>query len=126
MDIDDFKLVNDRHGHQEGDRILIELAKVMVEQVRDSDVCCRFGGEEFLVILPFTVNPAEAYEAAERIRAKAMTIMCNGEGITISAGVAVCCQGIRSPRELIESADRALYRAKRNGKNRVCLAPGHE
>ncbi len=126
MDIDDFKVVNDRHGHQEGDRILVELAKMMVEQVRDSDVCCRFGGEEFLVILPFTGNPAEACEIAERVRARAMTIMCGEVGITISAGVAVCDQGIQSPRELVESADCALYRAKRDGKNRVSLAPGHE
>jgi diguanylate cyclase (GGDEF)-like protein len=119
MDIDDFKLVNDRHGHQEGDRILIELAKTMTEQVRDSDICCRLGGEEFVAILPFTSRFEEAREIAERIREKAMTIMCGGKGITISAGIAVCDKYIRSPQELIESADHALYRAKRSGKNRV-------
>jgi diguanylate cyclase (GGDEF)-like protein len=126
MDIDDFKLVNDRHGHQEGDRILIEVATTMTEQVRDSDICCRFGGEEFVAILPFTSSPGEAREIAERIREKAATIKCGDDWITISAGVAVCDQGIRTPRDLIESADRALYRAKTNGKNRVALAPGHE
>lgn len=125
-DIDDFKLVNDRHGHQEGDRVLIELAKSMTKQVRDSDICCRFGGEEFVVILPLTGSPAEVCEIAERIRKSAMNIMCGGEGITISAGVALCDQEIRSPRELIEKADRALYQAKRNGKNQVILAPGLE
>jgi diguanylate cyclase (GGDEF)-like protein len=126
MDIDDFKLVNDRHGHQEGDRVLIELANMMTEQVRDSDICCRFGGEEFAAILPFAVNPSEGCEIAERIREKATTITCGGERITISVGVAVCDRRIRSPRELIEIADRALYRAKTNGKNQVCLAPGRE
>jgi diguanylate cyclase (GGDEF)-like protein len=125
VDIDDFKLVNDRHGHQEGDRVLIELAKMMAAQVRDSDICCRFGGEEFAAILPFTVNPAEGCEIAERFREKAMAITCGGEGITVSVGVAVCDRWIRSPRELVESADRALYQAKRSGKNRVALAPGH-
>lgn len=126
IDIDDFKLINDRHGHQEGDRILIELAATMAEQVRDSDICCRFGGEEFAAILPFTARSVEALEIAERIRAQTMTIMCGGEGITISAGVAVCDQGMRSPRDLVASADRALYEAKRNGKNRVVFVPGHE
>ena len=82
MDIDDFKLVNDRHGHQEGDRILVELAKTLTEQVRDSDICCRFGGEEFVVSLPFTSSPSEAYAIAERIREKATTIICGGERIT--------------------------------------------
>jgi diguanylate cyclase (GGDEF)-like protein len=126
IDIDDFKKVNDRHGHQEGDRILVELARTMVDQVRDSDICCRLGGEEFAAILPFTVSAAEALEIAERIRAEGTAITCGGEGITISVGVAVCDRWIRSPRELIESADRALYQAKRSGKNRVALAPGHE
>lgn len=126
MDIDDFKLVNDRHGHQEGDRVLIELATMMTKQVRDSDICCRFGGEEFAAILPFTINPTEGCGIAERIREEATAITCVGVGITVSVGVAVCDRSIRSPRELIESADRALYRAKTNGKNRVCLAPGHE
>jgi diguanylate cyclase (GGDEF)-like protein len=126
MDIDDFKLVNDQHGHQEGDRILIEVATAMTERVRDSDICCRFGGEEFVAILPFTSSPGEAREIAERIREKAATIECGDDCITISAGVAVCDQGIRTPRDLIESADRALYRAKTNGKNRVVLASGHE
>jgi len=126
MDIDDFKLVNDRHGHQEGDRILIELAKTMTGQVRDSDICCRFGGEEFVAILPFTNSPSEACAIAERIREEATTIMCCGERITISAGVAVCDQGTRSPRTLLERADRALYRAKSDGKNRVALAARDE
>jgi diguanylate cyclase (GGDEF)-like protein len=125
VDIDDFKLINDLCGHQEGDRILVELAKTLTEQVRDSDICCRFGGEEFVAILPFTRNLAEAYEIAERIRESATTIICGERRLTISAGVAACDRIICSPRALIESADRALYRAIRGGKNRVALAvPG--
>jgi diguanylate cyclase (GGDEF)-like protein len=125
LDIDDFKLVNDRYGHQEGDRILIELAKTLTEQVRDSDICCRLGGEEFVVILPFTSNQAEACDIAERIRRKATSITCGGKEITVSAGVAVCDHATPSPRELIEVADRALYRAKRGGKNQVVLGVVH-
>ena len=121
LDIDDFKLVNDRYGHQEGDRILIELAKIITEQVRESDICCRFGGEEFVSILPFTNSSAEAFEIAERIREEVMTLACGEGGITISAGVSVCDQRASSPRALIESADHALYRAKRDGKNRIAL-----
>jgi diguanylate cyclase (GGDEF)-like protein len=119
LDIDDFKLVNDRYGHQEGDRILIELARTLEEQVRDSDICCRLGGEEFVAILPFTSRPAEACEIAERIRKGAAAITCGGKRITISAGVAVCDHATQSPRDLLEDADRALYRAKRAGKNQV-------
>ncbi|MDF1566366.1 MAG: GGDEF domain-containing protein [Deltaproteobacteria bacterium] len=121
VDIDDFKLVNDRHGHQEGDRVIIQLARTMTEQVRDSDICCRLGGEEFVAILPFTSRPEIALEIAERVREKVMTIRCGGEAVTISAGIAVCDQQVRSSRELLENADRALYSAKRRGKNRVVL-----
>ncbi|MBN1608584.1 MAG: GGDEF domain-containing protein [Polyangiaceae bacterium] len=126
MDVDDFKLVNDGYGHQEGDRVLIELARILTTQVRDSDICCRLGGEEFVAILPFTGSPAEAREIAERIRKKAMTIVCGEKAITVSGGVAVCDQGTRSPQALVERADRALYRAKGDGKNRIVVAAVRE
>ncbi len=121
LDIDNFKSVNDRYGHQEGDRVLIKVAKTMKEQMRDSDICCRFGGEEFVAILPFTNDPDEAGEIAERIRAKAGRITGGGHRITVSVGVAVCDRTITSPRKLIEKADRALYQAKKGGKNKVVL-----
>ena len=124
VDIDDFKDVNDRYGHQEGDRMLIELARAMTTKVRDSDVCCRFGGEEFVVILPFTRSPLEAREVAERVRVRAAAIECGPVRITISAGVAVCDHAESTPRTLIEQADQALYLAKRGGKNKVVLAAG--
>lgn len=122
LDIDDFKSVNDNYGHQEGDRVLVEFAGAIKGQVRDSDICCRFGGEEFVAILPFTDNPETATEIAERIREKAQAIKCGDRGITISAGVVVCDSEVYTPRQLIEEADRALYKAKKDGKNRVVVA----
>ncbi|OGR04270.1 MAG: hypothetical protein A2284_00355 [Deltaproteobacteria bacterium RIFOXYA12_FULL_61_11] len=122
LDIDDFKAVNDRYGHQAGDQILIDLAKVLKQQVRDSDICCRFGGEEFVVVLPFTSSAVEVGTIAERIRVKAMELGVGDLPITISLGVAICDHSVSSPHELIEHADRALYRAKRAGKNRVAFS----
>jgi diguanylate cyclase (GGDEF)-like protein len=121
VDIDDFKSANDQHGHQEGDRVLIEIAKTLVDQSRSSDICCRIGGDEFVVILRLTNDPVEACGIAERIRARAAAITCKGRQITVSIGVALCHHATSSPRALMERADRALYRAKRDGKNRVAL-----
>jgi diguanylate cyclase (GGDEF)-like protein len=121
LDIDDFKSVNDRYGHQEGDRILINLAKTIKEQVRESDICCRFGGDEFVVILSFTNDPDEACKIAENIKTKAASIRCGEKWISISVGVAVCDHTTVSPQALIESADCALYKAKRSGKNEVIV-----
>jgi diguanylate cyclase (GGDEF)-like protein len=122
LDIDDFKLINDQYGHQEGDRVLIELARTLTQQVRDSDICCRYGGEEFVAILPFTSSLAEACGIAERIRQGASDIVSGEKGITVSLGVAACVASTLSPQDLMESADHALYRAKRAGKNRVARA----
>jgi diguanylate cyclase (GGDEF)-like protein len=121
LDIDDFKSVNDGHGHQEGDRILVELARTLVEEARDSDICCRLGGDEFAVILRLTNDPIEACEIAERFRQTASRVHCHGQPITISVGVAQCDSATTSHSALIERADRALYRAKVAGKNRVVL-----
>ena len=121
LDVDDFKRVNDVHGHQAGDRVLIALADTLRLYSREADICARIGGEEFAVILPFTSRSEEAVEIAERIRKHANTIRCGETPISVSAGVAVSGQNAHSPRALIEMADRALYRAKREGKNRVVL-----
>ncbi len=120
IDIDDFKLVNDRFGHQEGDRVLIELANTILNQVRDSDICCRFGGEEFLAILPFADDTNEILAIAERIREETMKIKCGEFCITISLGISSYKERITT-EEFIENADRALYKAKRNGKNQVVV-----
>lgn len=121
LDVDDFKRVNDDHGHQEGDRILITLADTLRQHARDADICCRIGGEEFALILPFTSDLEEAAKVAERIRKNTNAISCGETSISISAGVAVSNKEIQSPQKLVELADRALYSAKRDGKNRVAL-----
>ena len=122
LDVDDFKLVNERKGHQEGDRILVELAETLTEEARDTDVCCRLGGDEFVIILRPTHDPQQACKIAERIRAKATKIVCDGQRISISAGVAVCDHTTISPSAFTERADQALRVAKLDGKNRVILA----
>lgn len=119
-DIDDFKAVNDQCGHQEGDRVLTELAAAIERETRDSDICCRYGGEEFAVILPLT-DTREAAEIAERIRVKTMQIRASGRTLTISLGVASCDENITTTHALVEKADHALYQAKRSGKNRVMV-----
>lgn len=122
LDIDDFKSVNDRCGHQEGDRILREVATTLEEETRESDICCRFGGEEFAAILPFTNDPREAFKIAERIRMGVANITAQGQQITISAGVALCGGVTHTSHSLVERADRALYRAKGTGKNKVVVS----
>ncbi len=118
MDIDDFKSVNDQFGHQEGDRVLVELANTITEQLRDSDICCRFGGEEFLAILPFEDDRSEIVEIAERIRKETMKIKCGEHCITISLGISSYREKETS-EEFVENADNALYEAKKRGKNQV-------
>ena len=122
LDVDDFKSVNERKGHQEGDRILVELAKTLTEEARDTDICCRLGGDEFVIILRPTHDPQQACKIAERIRAKAATIVCDGQQMAISAGVAVCDSRNISPGAFLERADQALRMAKMDGKNQVILA----
>lgn len=122
MDIDNFKSINDRWGRQEGDRILLELAATLKKETRDSDICCRFGGEEFAVILPFTNDPRHAFRIAERIRSGAAKIMSSGQKITISEGLALCDESTQTSHTLVERADRALCQAKRNGKNKVVVS----
>lgn len=114
LDIDHFKKYNDAHGHPEGDRLLAKLAKILSKEVRRADYVFRYGGEEFLIMLPRTA-PAAACATAERLR----RVVASGAGITISCGVASFEDGIERPEELIEKADAALYRAKEKGRNRV-------
>ena len=118
IDIDNFKEINDRYGHVEGDRILAALAGSFKTGTRDSDICCRYGGEEFVVIMPST-DFREAGILAERLRWKVEQGMPGGRKVTISIGVASCDRDIHTSKELVEKADAALYEAKRKGKNRV-------
>jgi diguanylate cyclase (GGDEF)-like protein len=121
IDIDDFKIVNDLHGHQEGDRALVALADSIRKGTRDADICCRYGGEEFAVILPMT-NVREAGAVAGRVSTHARKVCAGGRMLTISAGVAACDEKSDTTRALVGKADVALYEAKRRGKNCVVVA----
>ncbi|MGE4450782.1 sensor domain-containing diguanylate cyclase [Castellaniella sp.] len=117
LDIDFFKRVNDRHGHDMGDRVIAGLADLMRAQARQDDALFRLGGEEFLVVLPETGLDGAA-RIAERLRAgMEREWMPEGEGVTLSAGVAVWDGG--DAEQTLKAADRALYRAKQGGRNRV-------
>jgi diguanylate cyclase (GGDEF)-like protein/PAS domain S-box-containing protein len=119
-DVDCFKDINDTHGHEAGDRVLCELAEIMRAQLRASDLPCRYGGEEFVILLPDTDQDA-ALECAERIRAAVAEARLepSQEPITVSLGVAIQPNDGEVLRELIAAADEAMYRAKREGRNRV-------
>lgn len=118
MDIDDFKQINDSHGHQAGDRILSEVSKLILKTARDLDICSRYGGEEFAVILPQTGHQ-KALRLAERIRARVENQFKKDLNVTISLGVATCPLNAKSARALVTKADKALYQSKSNGKNKV-------
>lgn len=121
IDIDDFKGVNDTFGHQEGDRILAAMGGTLMRVARDSDICCRYGGEEFAVILPMTdVHEAEAI--ANRLNRELTERLPDGKTVTVSLGLASCGKKTETYQELVKAADAALYQAKRSGKNRVMVA----
>jgi diguanylate cyclase (GGDEF)-like protein/PAS domain S-box-containing protein len=118
LDIDRFKAVNDDHGHAIGDRILQGLAKLLVGRLRSNDRIARWGGEEFLLILPHTTAYC-AVEAAEGVRqAIKQAVFASDITITASMGVAEYTPG-ESLDQLLERTDQALYRAKASGRNRV-------
>jgi len=122
MDIDKFKQVNDKFGHQTGDKVLKMIAEKSLENLRRVDIMCRFGGEEFTILLPETPK-SEAILAAERICRKieaARLETKDGEvKVTVSIGVAGLDDSIESLNDLIGAADKALYAAKEAGRNRV-------
>ena len=121
-DLDDFKLVNDVHGHSLGDEVLREFAAVLKATVRDSDIAGRWGGEEFLLLLPGT-DAAGGANLAERVRAalgERSFLGRDGEVVSVASSFGVAQHRVgRTPKELFAAVDRALYRAKRDGKNRV-------
>jgi diguanylate cyclase (GGDEF)-like protein len=119
IDIDDFKKVNDAYGHQDGDAVLRKLVKITKRILRKSDLVARYGGEEFAVIMPET-SIKRAFTVAERIRKNVANILkCKELNITISIGISTLSEKINSVYDLIRIADEALYRAKRDGKNKV-------
>jgi len=114
LDIDHFKKFNDQFGHTEGDRLLKKLARIILEEVRQIDLAVRYGGEEFLVLLPET-DSIKACDVAERMR-KAVERQTK---ITISLGISSHKKSMKTHEVFISKADKALYKAKKNGRNRV-------
>ncbi len=129
LDLDDFKRVNDLHGHVVGDEALMRLSEVIRASVREIDVACRYGGEEFALILPETSRTG-AYIVSERIRVDAKETFDRkplGAGpsarisMSVSGGIAIYPTDSNSAEGLLRMADKALYRSKHEGKNRITL-----
>jgi diguanylate cyclase (GGDEF)-like protein len=129
IDVDYFKRVNDRHGHDAGDEALREVSVRLLKAVREVDVVARYGGEEFLLMLPST-NFSGALSVAERIWSavgkEPFVLGSAREHITVSLGVAVYpSHEIKSKDQLLKAADKALYQAKHAGRDRICVF-GHQ
>jgi diguanylate cyclase (GGDEF)-like protein len=121
LDMDHFKQLNDNYGHAMGDRMLKAFGSFLNRRLRDSDYACRYGGEEFSVILTGT-GVEGGFKTAEDIRQAVSEIIIDGVSITISIGVASLerCQ-VATVNCLVEAADRALYLAKQQGRNRTII-----
>ena len=123
IDVDNFKSINDAFGHQEGDKVLVFLADVIANSVREMDLACRFGGEEFVLVLPRTEINA-AVQLAQRLKDKLALLSDSHQPalarkITLTIGVAVSSEQIKSAEELIFIADKRLYKGKENGRNSI-------
>lgn len=121
-DVDAFKQVNDRHGHDRGDAVLRDVAYELRKRLRSFELAYRLGGEEFLIVLP-GVSRAEGKEVAERLRAAVADAQPTGIPVTISLGLSVASGEEVVYEKLFKAADEALYVAKRAGRNRVAAAP---
>lgn len=127
LDLDDFKTCNDRFGHPFGDRVLAGVGSLLKETVREVDLPCRYGGEEFVIVLPET-SAQSALVVAERVRRTVEQSEFPVDGssdslsITVSGGVSSFSNHGNTPDELMQRADSALYRAKHEGKNRICFS----
>ena len=123
-DIDHFKKINDTYGHQVGDKFLIEVAAIMKKHARASDIVCRYGGEEFLLVLP-DATKTSALKRAEELRKICADICILHEGkklkITLSFGVATHPIHGKDADELVVKADKAMYKSKRAGRNQVSI-----
>lgn len=122
VDIDFFKAVNDQFGHQRGDMVLREFGEMLSHSIRTGDIAARFGGEEFLVVLPDTPIDAAA-SWAERVHENLKRLRIADLSITVSVGISEKAASREADaEELIRMADEALYLAKREGRDRTCLA----
>ena len=124
LDLDHFKKVNDTYGHLAGDAVLREVAKRITESVRSYDTVGRYGGEEFVVVLP-NCGKAEIAQLAERIRLAISSVPILTDhakiAVTVSVGATVAAAELRSINDILAAADEALYQAKEAGRDRVCF-----
>ena len=130
MDVDHFKQINDTYGHPVGDQVLAQIGKIINELCRTEDVACRFGGEEFVIIVPHTVG-ADAYIFAERLRELLASTRIKPQGvlsplladdcIRVTASFGVAEAVALYDRTMLQRADDAMYRAKEQGRNRVAM-----
>ncbi len=124
LDVDHFKQINDTYGHQCGDAVLREFSRRVVSILRPYDSCGRYGGEEFLVVVP-QCDLVSARQIAERIRVSLAEepVQCNGKliHVTASLGVTVSCNGKRNADAVVQACDQAMYASKRAGRNRVSV-----
>ena len=125
IDLDSFKAINDDHGHDVGDQVLVMVARHLAESVREEDVVYRFGGEEFVIVLPgasLDVARERAEALCRSIRSGKVETQKSVLRVTMSAGVATYPVHGETQEQLIMRADKALYLAKQAGRNRVELA----
>jgi diguanylate cyclase (GGDEF)-like protein len=123
IDLDHFKRLNDERGHAFGDQVLRETAVALLGSLRETDIVCRYGGEELVVILP-DCPPEHAVDKAESLRLRIEALSgAHGAAVTASFGVASVPHTSQSLPDLLAAADAALYKAKQNGRNQVVMAP---
>lgn len=118
LDIDDFKHYNDTYGHPDGDVLLKEIGKLLKEQVGAIDIPCRFGGEEFVIVLPET-KPDHAFLMGEKIRIAVEQHTFPNRKVTVSVGLITCTNSSASPDTMLKESDKALYKSKKTGKNKT-------
>lgn len=126
LDLDHFKDINDTYGHPAGDAVLRQVAEILMERTRETDLVARYGGEEMVVLMPETMR-TPAIEAAERVRSAIEAARIEADDgtvipVTASIGVSACPESVDVPGELMTSADDALYRSKEEGRNRITPA----
>jgi diguanylate cyclase (GGDEF)-like protein len=118
FDIDDFKKVNDKYGHQKGDEVLAKIGETINKNTRKMDFAARYGGEELCIVMPNT-DIQKAHEISNRVLEKIADLSFGDFSVTLSAGVSQMSKDIHEAKDLIDLADNALYKAKKNGKNQV-------
>jgi polar amino acid transport system substrate-binding protein len=119
-DLDDFSKVNNNFGHQVGDKVLVKVSNIFKKNIRDSDICGRWGGEEFIILCPDT-SIKEAYRLAERLR-NSLENSDFDEAKKVTASFGVASFSVTDKRDdLIERADKRLYKAKESGKNKTVM-----